>query len=136
MRGLDLAGLDRRSDADAALAEAVPDPTVRSFLLQNLRRTDDEHGWRWQPNLQVLGERLEVITDWPAAELAGLPSYDGPVLWVRGERSSYIRDEDADAMAALFPRVRRLTVKNAGHWVHSEQPAAFLGVLRAFLRDV
>src|SRR3954467_6515349 len=34
MRGLDLASLSQRSDADAALADAVPDATVRGFLLQ------------------------------------------------------------------------------------------------------
>ena len=36
MRGLDLAGIERRAEADAALASAVPDPAERGFLLQNL----------------------------------------------------------------------------------------------------
>src|SRR3954454_21057021 len=36
MRGLDLGTLEHRRDADAALTEAVPSTTVRSFLLQNL----------------------------------------------------------------------------------------------------
>ncbi|MEA2483022.1 MAG: hypothetical protein QOC55_969, partial [Thermoleophilaceae bacterium] len=137
MRRLDLGSLQRRAEADAALAGAVPDQTVRSFLLQNLRHDHDGtvSTWRWQPNLEVLGDRLDVITDWPADELAGLPPYEGPVLWVRGERSTYVRDDDLPAMTALFPKVRRLTVKNAGHWVHSEQPEAFVGVLRAFLGD-
>ena len=33
-----------------------------------------------------------------------------------------------------FPRVRRVTIKDAGHWVHSEQPETFLEVLRRFIR--
>ena len=33
MRGLDLAGIRRRNDADAALAQTVPEPGVRAFLL-------------------------------------------------------------------------------------------------------
>jgi pimeloyl-ACP methyl ester carboxylesterase len=36
-------------------------------------------------------------------------------------------------MATYFPRVRKLTVRGAGHWVHSEQPEAFASVLEAFL---
>jgi esterase len=36
MHALDLAGLSRRSEADARLAAAVPDPAERAFLLQNL----------------------------------------------------------------------------------------------------
>src|SRR3954451_13080280 len=33
---VDLSRLERRGEADAALQDAVPDPTIRSFLLQNL----------------------------------------------------------------------------------------------------
>jgi pimeloyl-ACP methyl ester carboxylesterase len=33
----------------------------------------------------------------------------------------------------LFPRTRRVTVREAGHWVHSEQPEVFLEVLRSFV---
>ena len=57
------------------------------------------------------------------------------MLWVRGDRSEHVRDEDAEAMAAYFPRVRKVTVKGSGHWVHSEQPAAFTSVVRQFLGD-
>jgi pimeloyl-ACP methyl ester carboxylesterase len=37
-------------------------------------------------------------------------------------------------MARWFPRKRLVTIKGAGHWVHSEQPQVFLDVLRRFLR--
>jgi pimeloyl-ACP methyl ester carboxylesterase len=139
MQSLDLASLTSRAGADAALVEAVPDPVVRGFLLQNLRRHHDARqggpGWFWQPNLQVIGDRLDTITGWPAEDLAGVPPYDGPVLWIRGERSDYVAEEHVEAMAALFPKVRKLTVKGSGHWVHSEQPEAFTSVMRAFLGD-
>jgi pimeloyl-ACP methyl ester carboxylesterase len=32
-----------------------------------------------------------------------------------------------------FPTNRLVTIKQAGHWVHSEQPDVFLEVLRRFL---
>ena len=38
MRAIDLDTLQRRSEAEDALREAVPNPTVRGFLLQSLRR--------------------------------------------------------------------------------------------------
>ena len=130
MRSLDLAGLASRADAEEALREAVPNPVVRSFLLQNLRRTDD--GWHWQLNLELLGESMDGLTGWPADRL-GETSYDGPVLWVGGADSDYISDEHAGEMDRRFPRNRRVLVKGAGHWVHSEQPEVFLEVLRRFL---
>ncbi len=131
MRALDLGNLERRSEANVALQEAVPDPMVRGFLLQSLRREDDQ--WRWLLNLEVLGRDLDAITGWPEEGLEGLAPYDGPVLWVGGDRSNYVRPEYAAAMDRWFPRNRRVTVKGAGHWVHSEQPETFVEVLRRFL---
>lgn len=136
MCALDLTALRQRADADAALAEAVPNATVRSFLLQNLRREtlpDGVSGWRWQPNLLGLRADLPALGSWPEEALAGVAPYPGPVVWVAGERSDYVTAEYAPAMDRWFPRNRRVTVKNAGHWVHSEQPEVFGEVLRRFL---
>jgi pimeloyl-ACP methyl ester carboxylesterase len=133
MQAIDLDSLERRSDADDALRDAVPSAMVRGFLLQSLRRESQPEGWSWLLNLDLLGRDLDLITDWPEDRLAGLPAYDGPVLWIGGERSHYVRPEHVEAMDRWFPRTRRVTVKGAGHWVHSEQPEVFLEVLRRFL---
>jgi pimeloyl-ACP methyl ester carboxylesterase len=130
MRALDLASLERRDEADAALRGAVPNTTVRSFLLQNLRREGD--GWSWMLNLDVLSAHMAELAGWPGAALGGA-SYGGPVLWIGGANSAYVADEFAPAMEKLFPRVRRVTIKGAGHWVHSEQPAVFIEVLKRFV---
>ena len=129
MRGLDLEAVHRRSDADEALTEAVPDRTVRDFLLQNLRR--DGEGWRWQVDLEGLGGGLDTISGWPAQALAGR-TFTGPVLWVAGGESRYVQPEHAAAMEELFPRHRKVTIKGAGHWVHAEKPDVFVEVLRRF----
>ncbi len=136
MQAIDLETLERRSDADEALREAVPDPMVRGFLLQSLRREGGASGgWRWLLNLELLGRDLDLITDWPEERLAGVAAYEGPVLWVGGQRSPYVRPDYATAMDRWFPRNRRVTVKDAGHWVHSEQPEVFVEVLRRFLEQ-
>ncbi|HEY0952717.1 alpha/beta fold hydrolase [Nocardioides sp.] len=134
MLALDLATLEHRRDADAALADAVPSRTVRSFLLQNLHH--EAGRWSWRPNLEVLGRDLEVLGGWPADALADLPAYDRPTLWIAGQNSGYVRDEYAGAMDRWFPRNRRVVIKGAGHWVHSEQPEVFLEVLQRFLAPV
>lgn len=134
MMALDLSRLDSRSSADEQLRAAVPDPVVRGFLLQNLRRESGSDGaqhWTWQCNLRLLCAQLEAVGSWPTVNA----SYPGPTLWVGGERSSAITPELAPVMRGLFPRVRQVTVKGAGHWVHSEQPAVFAAVLRAFLAE-
>ena len=130
MRSIDLGRLRTRAEADARLQPYVPDDVVRSFLLQNLRRDPDSPtGWRWQMNLSLLGGRLSDLGDWPALPT---PPYEGPVLWVAGARSDYVLGAYGPAMRALFPRTQLVTIKNAGHWVHSEQPEVFLAALRRF----
>lgn len=132
MRSIDLTTLRSRADADDQLRAKVPDQTVRSFLLQNLRRggDTDDTGWHWQMNLQLLGDQLGVLGGWPVVD-AG--PYAGPTLWVGGAESTYIRSEDAPAMRALFPQLRTVRIKNARHWVHSDQPEVFTAVLKDFL---
>jgi pimeloyl-ACP methyl ester carboxylesterase len=58
------------------------------------------------------------------------------VLWIAGAHSTYVLPEDRARMDELFPSTRLVTIKNAGHWVHSEQPEVFLETLRRFLDAV
>lgn len=128
LAAIDLTTLARRGEADERLAERVDDARVRGFLLQNLRA--DGAGFRWQANLDLLRRELPAIGGFP--EIGGLV-FDHPVLWVAGERSDYVRPEHGPTMRRLFPRTTLVTVRGAGHWVHSEQPEVFVSVLRTFL---
>ena len=105
----------------------IPDVVVRRFLLQNLRHKG-EH-WSWAANLDLLGDSLHEVGGWFAIHSV----YDGPVVWVNGGRSPYVQPEHVEPMRALFPRVRQVTLKRAGHWVHADDPAAFTQVCRLFL---
>jgi pimeloyl-ACP methyl ester carboxylesterase len=80
-------------------------------------------------NLGLLGDHLDQIGGWPELEVE---PYPGPVLWMSGERSDYVRPEYADAMRTLFPRTQLVTVKGAGHWVHADRPEVFQATLRRF----
>jgi pimeloyl-ACP methyl ester carboxylesterase len=140
MRALDLETLETRGDADEALQAAVPSRMVRSFLLQSLVREGpveeqgSNGGWRWRLNLEMLERDLGDLRDFPSP-LPGA-TFDGPVLWIAGANSTYVLDEDRPHMDALFPATRLVRIKNAGHWVHSEQPEVFLETLRRFLDRV
>jgi pimeloyl-ACP methyl ester carboxylesterase len=136
MRALDLDRLRTRDDADAGLRAAVPSRMVRSFLLQSLVREGlgTDGGWRWRLNLELLERDLGELRGFPAPPAGA--TFDGPVLWIAGANSSYVLDEDRPYMDALFPTTRLIRIKNAGHWVHSEQPGIFLEALRRFLHGV
>ena len=138
MRQLDLERLTDRDAAEQALEPYVRHPADPSYLLKNLRRvptsaTDPDPtgpGWRWQMNLELLDDQLGELGDWPDH---WSEPYPGPTLWMAGANSRYVVPEYSESMRALFPRVQLVTVKNAGHWVHSDQPEVFVRILRRFL---
>ncbi len=125
---LDLDQLEGRSDADAKLKEDIPEDGTRGFLLQNLHSADGSY--RWRANLDLLHSSLPAIGGFPEFDGA---HFDGPVLWIAGESSPYVKDRHRAAMDSLFPRTRQLTIKGAGHWVHADQPEVFVSALRRFL---
>ena len=126
MRGLALTAGLTRGDADAALAVAVPEAAMRGFLLQNLRFGAVP---AWRAGLGEIADGLADILDWPVFGT----TYDGPALFLGGARSDYIRPAHRPLIRALFPAARMATLKDAGHWLHADNPEGFLAVLGAFL---
>lgn len=128
MRRLDPSTVARRADADARLAGAVPSPAERAFLLQNLILGDAP---RWQLNLAAIEQALTALSDFPAPAAGRV--FDGPTLFVAGAASDYLRPEQEAVARKFFSNARFVRISGAGHWVHAEQPEAFLGAVEGFL---
>jgi esterase len=128
MRAIPLRPGLTRAEAEAALADAVPVPAVRTFLVQNLQFGPDPH---WRNGLDEIAAAIPDLEGWEAPP----GTYPGPTLFVSGARSDYVLPEDRPAIRALFPTARFVAVKNAGHWLHADNPAGFLSVVEAFLHD-
>jgi pimeloyl-ACP methyl ester carboxylesterase len=129
MRAVDLGGVKRRAEVDAALAGAVPDPAERAFLLQNL--VIDENAARWRLNLEAIERGFPQIVGFP--DLPAGTAYRGPALFIAGARSNYIQPEHEPGIRRLFLAARIARIDGAGHWVHAEQPQAFLQTVGPFL---
>jgi esterase len=125
MLALPLAPGMTRAAADAALAPSVPDRAVRAFLLQNFRPSPDPG---WTCGLREIANALPEIENFPAG---GTP-YHGPVLVLSGARSDYVRPEHRLAFYTLFPRARFASLRNAGHWLHADDPEGFVAAVSAF----
>ncbi|MDT0684262.1 alpha/beta fold hydrolase [Roseicyclus sp. F158] len=129
MKGLDLTGLSSRSEADARLAETLDEPGVRAFLLQSLDLRADPTAWKL--NLDVLEAEMDTITGWPGTE----GRFDGPSLFLSGEKSNYVTAEGRIKIEAQFPKARFETVEGAGHWVHAEKPREVQAAVETFLSE-
>lgn len=128
LRSVDLSRAATRDDVGRALEGEIPEARVRQFLLTNLRR-DHEGRLQWKLNLDAIAANY-------ASLVAPLPDdgrFDGPTLFLRGERSRHLRVEDEPVIRHAFPRASFLTVAGAGHWVHADAPEAFLAAVKQFL---
>jgi len=56
-----------------------------------------------------------------------------PVLLIRGD-ASWAGDWERDGRLNAFHTSELRTIPNAGHWVHHDQPEAFLAAVREFLK--
>lgn len=128
MRGVRLEDVSSRRDADAQMAEHIPNRAIRSFLLKNLVRSDGRYSWRL--NIDAIESNYREIRGYPAD---GEP-YDGPSLFIAGERSDYIGGREREAIAAEFPAAEVETISGAGHWLHAERQDEFVHLVRGFLQ--
>ncbi|HEX8235738.1 MAG TPA: alpha/beta fold hydrolase [Abditibacteriaceae bacterium] len=130
LQGLDLAAARSRRELDAQLAQHIFDREARQFLLMNI--TSDESGQlRWRMNLDALAQSYDEVNK----AVDSQDTYEKPALFIRGEKSDYIPDEDLDTIKTLFPLSRVVTVTGAGHWLHAEAPQEFSRLVLDFLNE-
>ena len=124
---LDLSAFSKRSEVEQVLGNAIPDKAIRQFLLMNLDITGDM--LKWRINLPALFENYPQLLQAVCEE----QRISIPSCFIKGERSSYIVDEDATLISSIYSNVEIHTIEQAGHWVHAEQPQAFLTKVHEFL---
>jgi pimeloyl-ACP methyl ester carboxylesterase len=125
MRAVDLASIEKRSDASAQLAAHVEDPTLQAFFTQSL----DIKGKRWKLNLDTLANEMPKVLGFP--DITG--TFDKPTLFLSGAASDYVTADHRPQIKALFPTARFAKIPGAGHWLHAEKPREFEASVRAFL---
>ncbi len=128
LNNLPVSSLTSRSHADSELSRWIDNPVLRQFLLQNLQRADS--GFEWRVNLPALTASIPDISVFPQGNETPV---EVPTLFIAGRESQHIRTEHHAAISHLFPNHQLVSIKNAGHWPHSEQPEAFMSVLNEFL---
>ena len=131
LRNLQQGKPGNRREADELLAEHVEDRATRLFLATNLERAP-EGGLRLRLGLDQIEAGYHDIMQAPAGEGA----YPGAVLVLRGGRSPYVPDSALPNLREVLPEAQVVTLEEAGHWLHAEQPEAFQTAVNEFLADL
>lgn len=127
LNAIPIQSIGSRNEADALLAEYVPESDVRQFLLKNLQRKP-EGGFSWKINLPLISAQLSNI----GVDLQVQGTFEKPTLFIRGVRSKYVPDSDWPKITSIFPNARLETMET-GHWVQAEKPQEFVNVVTQWL---
>ena len=133
LKGLPLQQIKSRQEADRLLSESISSEKLRQFLFKNLRRNADG-GFYWAINLPVLENSLEDILLGVDVDARMVQSLN--VLFIKGGNSVYIPKERIPELTELYPRAQAVTIEEAGHWVHAEQPDALVDEILAFFARI
>jgi pimeloyl-ACP methyl ester carboxylesterase len=120
MLDVDLNIYNKVKEVVAALATAIPSIQVRNFLAKNLRKQDSSFSWK--VNLRAIRDNLDRLSE----RISLRNSFDKPVLFIRGDLSDYILEEDKASLCRIYPRAEIATIEGAGHWVHIDAKNSFV----------
>lgn len=132
---LDLNRIISRKEAEENLSKSIPGFSTRQFLLKNLYwlEQENEQGRRlaWRFNLDVINKNIEKVGK---TFILHEQHCSVPTLFMRGSESTYIPDTDMLLIKELFPNAKLITIPRAGHWIHADQPSAFVESVIRFVR--
>jgi esterase len=119
-----------RSGAEKIISQYIADAGTVQFLLKNLYWKDD-NTLAWRFNLDVLAREIEFT----GTEIIADDPVNVPALFIKGELSKYISADDDASIYKIFPKAEIEEIKNAGHWVHADQPDALLETVVRFINS-
>lgn len=127
---VDFNEISSRSEIDEILKKYISEIGIRQFLLKNVyRKEKNQLAYRF--NLEVLQEHYDEI----GVALPPRSLFEGPVLFLKGQLSGYIHEQDEDMISAHFPNSRIVEIANASHWLHAENPKDFYINVVEFLEN-
>jgi len=130
MLSVDFGQAPGRQEVEKVLSEKIRDERLVQFLLKNLY-WKEKNLLAWRPNLQAISYHIEAMYD----GVFFSTRFDGPALFIRGGNSDYILEEDYPAIYQNFPQAIIRTIENGTHWVHSDEPDEFYGLVSDFLKS-
>ena len=120
----------KRNEVYEFIFEKLKDENLSMFLMKNLSRNSDG-GYEWKMNLEGIYRNYDNILK--AVESTN--RFNKPCIFIKGEKSDYIKEEDETLIKSFFPSASITTIENAGHWVHAEKPNELKNVFIDFITN-
>ncbi len=127
LKSVNLESISSRKEAAESLSSFVTEFGVQQFLLKNLYWIEKEK-LAWRMNLNIIIENMhEILTE------IKVENNLTETLFLRGELSNYILEDDVSQLKTALPNSIVKTMKKVGHWLHAENPSEFYDLTTSFI---
>ena len=121
-----------RKQAEDILQKSIEDTGTRQFLLKNIYWiSDGKLAWRF--NLDVISNLIEIVSEATPSDVQKVCNIE--TIFIKGEKSAYIKLDDELSIHQQYPNSKVITISNAGHWVHAENPIALHATMLNFFEN-
>ncbi|PIE48858.1 MAG: alpha/beta hydrolase [Flavobacteriales bacterium] len=131
LNSVDFTKQKSRGEVEDVISKYIKDWGVRQFLLKNVY-WKEKGVLAFRFNLSGLTDKLEEI----GKALPHDSVFKKDTLFLRGEKSDYILGNDEPLIKQHFPNSHITAIRNAGHWLHAENPDDFYDAVVRFLTGV
>ena len=121
MQNNDLSNFTSRKEVEELVAKHISDQRLQLFVLKNVFWKNAET-LDWKINVEAIGNYLPEIF----SGVKFLKPIEIETWFIKGSLSDYINDNDVELIKAQFTNVHFAELENAGHWLHVDNPTAFL----------
>lgn len=126
----DISKVSSREEADQLLSRDIHSERIRALVMKNLQRSD-EKTFAWKINAGALLDNLGKIMEGIDRRVS--PSqqiYGFPVIFLKGENSGYLPEEDLRDIRKIFPAAEFAVIRESGHWINAEKPDEVIRYLK------
>ena len=128
LNSVDFSVQNSRGLVDAQVGKYIPEVGVRQFLLKNVY-WKEKGVLDYRFNLKSLTDNNPEV----GKALENGKSYSKPTLFLKGEKSGYITENESLIINPYFTNHNIIEIAKAGHWLHAENPKQFYTEVYNFL---
>lgn len=122
---------ENRKDIEQYILSKMPnDFATAQFILKNIKRNEESMAFEFKFNLNVLKRSYQNIISYVPNK-----GYKENVLFLAGEKSDYISSSTTIHLFDLYPNAEIEIIKNAGHWIHAENPSEVYEKVKEFINN-
>jgi len=120
LNSVDFAIQKERKEVENTISQYINDFGTIQFLMKLVYRKNVDR-LDFRINLSSLTTNYDNIN----IEIPKTSKYNKSVLFLKGDKSDYIQNDDIEEILEIFPNSEIKIISNSGHWIHAENPNDF-----------